>query len=710
MNMRNVPQYSADPALWALAQIARHYRIPCCTHTLGHEYGQNGQPLALDQLQHAARSIGFATKVKRSHRRLHQLPLPAIVYGRDQRPFLLWRRTEEKWWIQSPQDDEAMPVGHLGLSSRGNAIVLLLRPATETPLKHGTGFEWCWPVLRKYKASFARVLLAGLCLLGFSLVTPLFFQVVMDHVLVHRSLPTLAVMMCGLAAVMLFETLFSLTRYGLFAQPLARVDAELKAALFEHLLAVAPSFFAQRPTGEIAARLRELDTVRDFLTHHSLAVVLDGLFSLVFLGLMLVYSPVLTAVVAMSLVLYALLALCWGPVLRRLAMDAQTQAADNQAFVVESLNAVRTLKGLGAESWTADRWDTRLTRATRAQRRLGLSAAFAQESIALIGKLVAAAILWWGAQAVMAGSLSIGSFIAFNLFASRVAQPALRLGQAWASYQQAQVALQRLAVILQQPAQLRIGKTALPSLSGSLSVDSLCFRYVPDGPFVLDHLSFKIAPGQRIGITGTSGSGKSTLLKLLLGFAPLSKGAIRVDGHDIAMVDMASLRRQLGVVTQHPFLFKGSVYDNISLACPAASQDEVARAARLAGAAAFIERLPGGYQAPLAEAGSNLSGGQRQRIAIARALLSEPAILLFDEATSALDEEAQAELMDALPSICRGRTLVMIAHRLETLRACDRIMVLSEGRLVEQGTPEELIANSNGHYARLLRLQQEIQA
>ncbi|WP_040259285.1 peptidase domain-containing ABC transporter [Pseudomonas massiliensis] len=706
MNTRIAPQRPADPALWALVQVARHYRIAGCPLSLAHEHGSGGQPLTLGQLQHAARALGFHTHVQQGYRRLHRLPLPAIGYGRDQRPYVMWRRAQGRLWIQRMGDAEPFPVSRVGLASRSGGITLLLRPAPAQAPSSTSGFNWCWPTIRRYKHALARVLVAGICLLGFSLITPLFFQVVMDNVLVHRSLPTLAVMIIGLLGVILFESVFSAARHRLFAHSLARMDAELKAALFEHLLGLAPSFFSQRPVGEIAARMRELDTVRDFLTHHSLAVALDGLFSLVFLGVMLAYSPALTAVVAGSLVIYALLALCWGPVLRGQAEEAQARSADNQGFLVESLHGVSTLKGMAAERWTADQWDTRLTQAALAQRRMGLSAAYAHESIALTGKLVAAITLWCGAQAVMAGDLTVGSFIAFNLFASRVAQPALRLGQVWAHYQQAQVALRRLAVILQQPTQRRLGTLALPPLVGEVAVDSLCFRYSDDGPWVLDHLNFTIPSRQRVGITGTSGSGKSTLLNLLLGFAPLSKGTIRIDGHDIATADLASLRRQIGVVTQRPFLFQGTVHENIALALPGASRDEVMEAARQAGAHAFIERLPHGYDTLLVEAGGNLSGGQRQRISIARALLPNPPILFFDEATSALDDEAQAQLIAALPQIGHGRTLIMIAHRLETLRTCDRILVLDDGRLVEHGSPAELAGRPDGHYARLLRLQE----
>lgn len=710
MDMYTFAQRPADPALWALAQLARHYRVACCTQALAHEYGENGQPLTLDQLQHAARRLGFDTQVRHDCRYPHRLPLPAIGYGRDQRPYVVWRQVQGKLWIQYLGDDQPFAVSRLGFSSRSNGTLLLLRPVTSSLVTCTTGFRWCWPIVRKYTRTLTRVLLAGVCLLAFSLITPVFFQVVMDHVLVHRSLSTLVVMISGLVAVMLFETVFSAVRHAVFAHPLARLDAELKAALFGHLLSVSPHFFSERPLGEIAARMRELDTVRDFLTHHSLAVVLDGLFSLVFLSVMLMYSPVLTAVVAGSLVIYALLALCWGPIVHRHAERAQVRAAANEAFLVESLNAIRTLKGMGAERWTAEQWDTRLTEATLAQRRLGLSAAFAQESIGLTGKLAAAVILGLGAQAVMAGDLSIGSFIAFNLLASRVAQPALRLGQVWACYQQARVALQRLGVILQQPVQGRLAAMALPRVSGRVAVDSVCFRYAADGPLILDHVSFEVEPGQCIGITGTSGSGKSTLIKLLLGFASPSKGTLRLDGHDLAMADTASLRRHMGVVMQQPFLFKGTVHDNIALARPGASRHDVIEAARLAGAHTFIERLPGGYEAPVAESGSTLSGGQRQRIAIARALVAKPSILLFDEATSALDEEAQADFMAALPRIRHDRTLIMIAHRLETLRTCDRILVFDEGRLIEQGSPAELAALPEGHYARLLRLQQEDRA
>jgi subfamily B ATP-binding cassette protein HlyB/CyaB len=701
-------KHAADAALWALVQLARHYRIAACAATLAHAHAEQGKALSTDQLQHAARSLGLDTRIKRGYRQLHRLPLPAIARDRRDQAYILWRRAGGKVWIQGMGDAEPFPVSRTGLRSRSNGTVLLARPVAQQDAESiHTGFQWCWPTIRKYRYLLLRVLLAGVCLLAFSLVTPLFFQVVMDKVLVHNSVPTLLVVMVGLLAVMLFETVFSTARYWLLAHPLARIDAELKAALFDHLMAVAPSFFSERPLGEIASRMRELDTVRDFLTNHSLAVVLDGVFSVAFLAVMFAYSPTLTAIVAASLLVYGVIALLWGPTLHGQANAAQALAADNQAFLVETVNAARTLKGMAAERWSVGQWDTRLTQATVAQRRLGLSAAYAQESIGLTGKLVTAATLWYGAQAVMAGDLSVGSFIAFNLFAARVAQPALRLGQVWAQYQQARVALRRLSILLQQPVQVAPGAAPLPSLSGRVDVDSLCFRYGDEGPFVLDHLTFTVSPGQCIGITGPSGSGKSTLLKLLLGFASLSKGQIRLDGHNIALAAPSSLRRQIGVVMQHPFLFRGTVHENIALGQPGAHRSRVVQAAELAGAHDFIERLPQGYDTLLAEAGGNLSGGQRQRLAIARALLADPPILIFDEATSALDSEAQAHLQAALPAICQGRTVIMIAHRLETLQRCDRLLVLDKGHIVEHGTPADLAVLPEGHYARLLGMQSE---
>lgn len=700
----------ADTGVWALAQVARHYRIAACPAGLGHEHGHGGQPLEGPQLQHAARALGLASHWYRGHGRLQRVPLPAIARDRAGQSFLLWRRTGGRTWVQGMGDPAPFPVSSRGLRSRCAGEVLLLRPDTQAAITTGGGFGWCWPVVSKYRGLLARVLLAGTCLLGFALVTPVFFQMVMDHVLVHNSLPTLAVVLVGLAAVMLFETVFSAARYGLFAHAVARIDAELKAGLFAHVLSVAPAFFSRHPVGEVASRLRELDTVRDFMTHHCLAVLLDGLFSVVFLAVMFAYSPALAGVVVVSLLLYGLIALGWGPALHRQAEQAQALHADNQACLVETLNAVHTLKSLAAEPWACAEWEQRLAHATRAQRRLALSSAFAQEAIALVGKGVTATTLWWGAQAVMDGALSLGSFIAFNLFAARVAQPALRLGQVWAQYQQARVALSRLGVILQAPAQQPRAAMVLPRLAGKLEADAVSYRYPGEGPWVLDQLSFTVRPGEVVGVVGASGCGKSTLAKLLLGFDTANRGTLRIDGHDLASVDIASLHRQVGVVMQQPVLFQGSVAANIAMGEPGADRARIEQAARLAGAHGFIERLPQGYDTLLAEAGSNLSGGQRQRVAIARALLPNPPVLIFDEATSALDNQAQAHIHAALPAICAGRTVIMIAHRLETLRGCDRLLVLAHGRLIEEGSPMELARRPGGHYAHLLRLQREVPA
>jgi subfamily B ATP-binding cassette protein HlyB/CyaB len=689
--------------------LARHYRIPACPIQLAHEHNLEGGAWCDERLEQAARSLGLNTRICQGHALAHDLPLPAIARDRSGQAFILWRRDGQHVWIQSAADPEPFRVSRTGLRSRGKGPFILARPSTNAcDQPRENGLAWCLPIIARYRAHLIRVLVVSICLLGFSLITPLFFQLVMDHVLVHQSLSTLAIVLIGLAVVIAFETLFSGVRYWIFAHALACIDAELKAALFSHLMRIPLRFYAQRPIGEITSRMADLHTVRDFLTHHSLALLVDGVLALVFLAVMFAYSPLLTAIVAASLVVYAVLALLWGPSLNRQAAKAQALAADNQAFLVESLNAVHTLKSMAAESWSKGDWDTRLAEATRAQRRLGLSSAFAQESIGLVGKVVSAATLWWGAQAVMAGALSIGSFIAFNLFAARVAQPALRLGQVWAQYQQVRVALARLAVILQQPAQTAPGAPTLRRLAGEVVLDSVSFRYGDDGPLVLDQLSLRIAPGDCLGVVGASGSGKSTLIKLLLGLETPTRGQLRMDGQDITLVDGASLRRQVGVVMQQPFLIQGSVLENIALAYPRASRATIEQAARLAGAHSFIEQLPQGYDSPLTEAGGNLSGGQRQRIAIARALLGDPPVLIFDEATSALDSDAQAHLQAALPGICENRTVIMIAHRLETLQACDRIVVLDRGRLAEQGTPTELSAMPDGHYSRLLRLQSEV--
>jgi subfamily B ATP-binding cassette protein HlyB/CyaB len=330
----------------------------------------------------------------------------------------------------------------------------------------------------------------------------------------------------------------------------------------------------------------------------------------------------------------------------------------------------------------------------------------ASQVVQLVSKLVTAGVLYFGARLVIEGNLTVGELVAFNILSGRVSAPVLRLAQIWQDFHQARLSVARLGDILNTPVERTYdpGRAALPEIRGDIVFEHATFRYRIDGPEVLHDVSFSVPAGQVVGIVGPSGSGKSTLAKLIQRLYVPESGRVLVDGVDLAVVDTAWLRRQIGMVLQENVLFNRSVRDNIALAEPAMPMERIIAAASLAGAHEFILELPEGYDTIVGERGSSLSGGQKQRIAIARALITDPRILIFDEATSALDYESERTIQEHMKEIAKRRTVFIIAHRLSTVRRTDRILTIDRGRLVEDGTHDELI-RTGGHYAALFRLQ-----
>ncbi|MDP2353878.1 MAG: type I secretion system permease/ATPase, partial [Pseudomonadota bacterium] len=566
-------------------------------------------------------------------------------------------------------------------------------------------FTWFIPAIVKYRKLLGEILLVSFALQLFALVTPLFFQVVMDKVLVHRGLSTLNVIAVGLFAVMVFETLLSGLRSYVFAHTSSRIDVELGARLFRHLLNLPLAYFQARRVGDSVARVRELENIRQFLTGNAITVVLDVLFSFVFIAVMLFYSVNLTLVVLASLPLYGLISLLITPLLRARLNEKFNRGAENQAFLVEAVSGVDTLKAMAVEPQMTRHWDTQLAAYVAAGFRAATLSTLAHESVGLVGKLVTVATLWLGAKLVIEGQLTVGQLIAFNMLAGRVAQPVMRLAQLWTDFQQTGISVQRLGDILNTRSEVAGDKSALPALAGRIEFDQVVFRYRADGPEVLRGVSLVIAPGEVIGVVGRSGSGKSTLAKLVQRLYVPERGRVLVDGMDLALAEASSLRRQIGVVLQENVLFNRRIRDNIALADPGAPLETVIEVAKLAGAHEFILELPEGYDTMVGEHGSTLSGGQRQRIAIARALMGNPRILIFDEATSALDYESERIVQQNMKAICRGRTVIIIAHRLSAVREANRIVVIDRGQIVEQGSHAELLQHQAGHYSRLHRLQ-----
>jgi ATP-binding cassette, subfamily B, bacterial HlyB/CyaB len=697
---------AVDTGLVALVMVLRFLGVPADPEQIRHQFG--GVPIGVTEMLRCAKQLKVkARAIKTRWERLAATPLPAIAGLRDGGFLLLGKAADDKVLVQLPASPKPAFMTRAEFEAVWDGrLVLMTRRAGLSDLARKFDITWFVGAIYKYRRLLTEVLVASFFLQIFALVTPLFFQVVIDKVLVHRSLSTLHVLVIGLAAISLFEVILGILRTYLFAHTTNRIDVELGARLFRHLLALPIAYFQVRRVGDTVARVRELENIRNFLTGSGLTLVIDLFFTFVFLAVMYFYSPFLTLVVLLSFPFYIAISAIATPIFRSRLDRKFERGAENQAFLVESVTGVETLKAMAVEPQMQRRWEEQLAGYVAASFRVLSLGNVASQAVQLVSKFNTAAVLFFGATLVINGSLTVGELVAFNMLAGRVSGPVLRLAQLWQDFHQARLSIQRLGDILNtvpEPA-YSAGRAALPTVRGEVTFEHVRFRYRLDGPEVLQDVSLSFPAGQVVGIVGSSGSGKSTLAKLVQRLYIPEGGRVLVDGIDLAAVDPAWLRRQVGVVLQENVLFNRSVRDNIALADPAMPMDHVVAAARLAGAHEFILELPEGYDTVVGERGSSLSGGQRQRVAIARALTTNPRILIFDEATSALDYESERIIQQNMREITSGRTVLIIAHRLSTVRMADRIITIERGRIVEDGSHDQLV-RTGGRYATLHRMQ-----
>jgi subfamily B ATP-binding cassette protein HlyB/CyaB len=709
--LSNCPAASeVDSGLACLVLLLRFFNQPAEPERIRHQYGKTEGVFDRTDVLRCAKRQGLRAKLLATeYERLEKTPLPAVAILNDGRFVILAKAAPDRVLIQDPasptprllsrEEFAGLWAGELILMTHREAVAGGARPFDIT---------WFIPAIVRYRRLFGEVLAASFFLQLMGLVSPLFFQVVIDKVLVHRGLTSLDVLIIGLIAVSLFEVGLGALRSYVFSHTTSRMDVELGAALFGHLLALPLAYFGARQAGTTVARVRELENIRNFLTGSALTVTVDLFFGVVFFAVMFYYSPLLTWIVAGTIPLYAALSLSITPILRRRLDEKFRLGAENQAFLVEAVTAVETLKAMAVEPQMQRRWENQLAAYVHAAFKAVNLNNIAGQVAQLISKGTTAACLWFGASLVMSGDLTIGQLVAFNMLAGRVAAPILRLAQLWQDFQQMRISVDRLGDILNTPTEHKRDQanSGLPSLSGQVEFEGVTFRYRPDRPEVLKRLSLEIKAGESIGIVGSSGSGKSTLTKLIQRLYVPESGRVLIDGVDLAMVDPNWLRRRIGVVLQENVLFNRSVRENIALADPSLSMEKVVAAAKLSAAHDFIIEMPEAYDTVLGERGASLSGGQRQRIAIARALVSDPRILIFDEATSALDYESERAIQRNMRGMCQGRTVFIIAHRLSAVRRCDRILTMEKGEIIEDGTHEELLLKG-GRYAYLWRCQAE---
>lgn len=699
-----------DSGLSGLIVIAHFHGIAADASQLRHQFGlgDTGR-FSPEQLLLAAKSLGLkARRAELASARLHTTPLPALCIDRDANHFIVARVSDDhKALIQEADSPRPRIISEEELLTRctGDALLFASRASLGGDLMR-FDFSWFIPAMIKYRRFLIEVLLISAVLQLIGLVSPLMFQVVMDKVLVNQAFSTLNVVCVALLLSSICECVLAGLRNYVLAHTTSRMDVELGARLFRHLLALPLGYFEARRVGDTVTRVRELENIRNFLTGQTLTSLIDLAFSSLFIAVMCIYSVPLTVVVVVSLPIYAITSALLNPVFRERLNLKFARSADNQSLLVETVSGIETIKAMAVEPQFTSRWDQQLAAYVTAGFRVTTLANSGQQIVQLTGKLVSVVTLFLGAKLVIGGKLTVGELIAFNMMAQRVSGPVLRLAQLWQDFQQVGISMQRLGDILNTRNELPASRQALPDIEGAIQFDDIHFRYKPDAPLVLRGITFGIAPGQVVGIVGRSGSGKSTLTKLLQRLYLPERGRITVDGHDLALCDPSWLRRQVGVVLQENLLFNRSIRDNIALTDPGAPLERVIQVARLAGIHEVISQLPQGYDTRVGEHGSGLSGGQKQRVAIARALLSDPRILVFDEATGALDYETERVIQNNMQQMAKDRTVIIVAHRLSAVRHADRILAMDDGQVVEMGRHDELVAR-RGYYANLVSLQNQ---
>lgn len=690
-------------SLVALEVVGQLNKIAIDSKAIIKKFALTNEEIDERLLLRIAKDEGFKSKFKKlTLDNLSKYPLPAIARFNDGMYVTILRVDMDKQEIllfdKQNNQPYTKPFEEFKQIAKDEVIILKHKTANDQ-IKFG--FIWFYNQIMNYKKIVGEILLASFVVQLFGLVTPLFTQVILDKVLVHQSISTLNVIAVAFIAVIVFELLLNLVRNYIFIHTTSKIDSKLGSKLFYHLISLPLVYFENRKVGNIIARVRELDQIREFIANKSVTVILDVLFSFVFVIMMFMYSVKLTLIAVGFVFIIGILYFFITPELRRRLEEKFQMGAQSNSYLVESVTGMQTVKSLAIEGSMQKKWEGYLSGYVESGFKLTNLSNTLSALSSLLQKLMTLAILYFGVGLVIEQQLSVGQLIAFQMFANQFSNPILRLVGLWNEFQQTLLSVDRLGDILNSPTE-NVNKKAitLPRVNGDVRFENVSFKYNPNAPQVLNSFCLDVKAGESIGLVGRSGSGKSTLTKLIQRLYIANEGAIFIDGVDIRHMNPSWLRQNIGVVLQDNYLFSGTIKENIEFALPGSPMANIIRAARIAGADEFISELPEGYDTLVGERGSSLSGGQRQRIAIARALISNPKVLIFDEATSALDYESEKIIQNNMNAIKQGRTMFIVAHRLSTVKDCSRIVVMDKGNIVEIGTHDELL-NKRGYYYAL---------
>ncbi|USX26777.1 peptidase domain-containing ABC transporter [Oxalobacteraceae bacterium OTU3CINTB1] len=577
----------------------------------------------------------------------------------------------------------------------GGEVLFIKRQHKLTDPNQPFGLRWFIPEILKQKAAFRDIFIAAIAMQLLALASPIFFQLVIDKVLTHQSVTTLQVLAVGIIMALVFDATFGFLRQTLTLAASNKIDMRLTRRVFAHLLSLPIDFFETTSAGVVTRHMQQLEKIRSFLTGRLFFTALDLIALLVFVPILFSYSFKLAMIVLLFAAMIGGIVLAMVPTFQRRLNALYSAEGQRQGMLVETIHGMRTVKALAIEPSQRRIWDQRSAEAITMHFRVGQISIAGNAVTDFLGKLLPVTLIVVGAADVFDSTLSVGGLIAFQMLAGRVTGPLISLVGLVNEYQETALSVKMLGEVMNRAPEGRAGANGLrPVLDGEIKFDAVTFRYPGAQAMALNKASFTIEQGTVVGIVGRSGSGKTTLTKLIQGLYPVQEGIVRFDGIDAREIELSHLRRQIGVVLQENFLFRGTVRENLSVTKPDATFEELVAAAVAAGADEFIERLPMGYDTVLEENASNLSGGQKQRLSIARTLVARPRILILDEAASALDPESEAIFIGNLSKIAVGRTVVMISHRLSTLVNADKIMVMQQGSLMDAGRHEELLTRS----------------
>ncbi len=637
-----------------------------------------------------------------------QLQVPAIV--RWQENFaLLYHTSEREIVVAVPTKGirRLKPEEFAQIWGR-EGEVLLLESSPDTPKKK-FGLNWFVPAVSRHKSALISVLVASFFVQLFGLANPLITQLIIDKVIIQNAPVALNVLGGLLIATAIVESILGSLRTNLFVDTTNRIDMKLGAEVIDHLLRLPLPYFEKRPVGELSTRVNELENIRQFLTGTALTVVLDAVFSVIYIVVMLWYSPLLSFVALSTVPLFALITLLFAPIMRQQQRTKAERNAHTQSYLVEVLSGIQTVKAQSIELPSRWQWQNRYARYVSASFKSVLTSTLAGSMSKFLNQLSTLLLLWVGAYLVLNNQITLGQLIAFRIIAGYTTSPLLRLIQLWQNFQDTALSLERLSDILDTPQEADENdrqNIPMPEINGVIKYSEVSFRFAKSPSLQLNQVSLEIPAGAFVGIVGQSGAGKSTLTKLVPRLYDPEAGRILIDGYDIHKVELYSLRRQIGMVLQDTLLFDTTVQENIALTNPDATVEQIVEAAKVANAHDFIMTLPHGYNTRVGERGAALSGGQRQRLAIARSVLQNPRLLILDEATSALDYNTERQVCANLQEAFKGRTALFITHRLATIRNADLILMMDRGQVVEQGTHEDLLALKGMYYC--LYQQQEV--